>query len=122
LNGSLGGYVEVVGGLVADHDVDLHATCQRAVDLTNHPQRQVEVRRADGQVLLRAGNQLKNRPVQRVVLAYAQQRRDRQAVAGSAALAGVVRRVLEAAAQIADVVAQAAGGRQVRQIEAMHSL
>ncbi|MNI12093.1 hypothetical protein D3C73_652610 [compost metagenome] len=112
--------VEVVGRLVADHDVDLHPAGQRAVDLADDRQRQVEVRCANGQLLLGAGDQFADHPVQRIVLADAKQRADGQTGPVGGALRGVVRRVLEAAAQVTDVIAQAAGGRQVWQVEAVH--
>ncbi len=112
--------IEVVGGLVADDDVDLHPALQGPVDLPGHRQRQVEIRGADGQLALGAGNQLADHPVQRVALAHPEQRADRQPALVQATGSGVVGGVLEAAAQIADVVAQAAGGGQVRQVQAVH--
>ena len=112
--------VEIVGGLVADNDVNLHPTGQGTVDFPGDGQWQVEVRRADSQLLLGAGDQFQDHPAQRVVLADAQQRADRQLAIGQLPRRGVVGGVLEAAAQVADVVAQAAGSRRVRQVEAMH--
>lgn len=77
--------VEVVGGLVADDDVDLHATGQGPVDFPGHRQRQVEIRRADGQLMLGAGDQFADHPAERVVLANAEQRADRQLTLGGTA-------------------------------------
>ena len=104
--------IEVVGSLVTDHDVDLHPTLQRTVDLAGDGQWQVEIRRTNGQLLLAAGNQLAHHPVQRVVFTNAQQRADGQAKVPHRALCGVVTGFFQMAAQVANGAAQAARGRQ----------
>ncbi len=117
-----GRYVEIIRGFVADNDVDLHPTRQGPVDFAGHRQRQVEVRRTNGQLMLGTGDQLEDHPVQRVVLADPEQWAHRQMAIGQQPRGGVIGGVLQTAAQVADVVAQAAGGRQVGQVQAVHGL
>ena len=114
--------IEVVGGLVTDHDINAHPTLQGAIDFPGNRQGQVEIRRADGQLLLAAGNQFANHPAQLIILAYPQQRADRQAKVADRSGAGVVAGFFQVAAKIPDGAAQAAGGRQCGQVETMHGL
>ncbi len=99
---------EVVGGLVANDDIDLHAALERPIDLAGDGDRQVEVWRADGQLDLARRDQVTNGAVETVARSDAQQRNDAHFAVFLFARRGVVGGAFQVAAKRADLAAQTA--------------